>query len=75
MGMGNNSSHIRVPDCNSPFTKRERNWAELAFAKTSGIVTGYTTFTTVTAIGQLGTVPEVLHPQGPSFLLNSKVTN
>lgn len=58
--MGNNSSHVRVPDCNSPFKKRERNWVKLAFAKTSGIVTGDTTVTTVTAIGQLGTVPEVL---------------
>ena len=60
MGMENNSCHITVPDCNSPFKMRESNWAKLAFAKTSGIVTGDTTVTTVTAIGQLGTVPEVL---------------
>lgn len=67
--MGNNSSHIRVPDCNSPFKKRERSWVKLAFAKTSGIVTGDTTVTTVTAIGQLGTVPEVLaRAQFPSKL-------
>lgn len=32
--MGNNSSHFRVPDCNSPFKKRERNWVKLVFAKT-----------------------------------------
>lgn len=50
--MGNNSSHIRVPDCNSPFKNRERNWVKLAFAKTSGIVTGDATVTKVTAIGQ-----------------------
>ena len=56
--MGNNSSHIRVPDCNSPFKNRERNWIKLAFAKTSGIVTEDTTVTK--AIGQLGTVPEVI---------------
>lgn len=74
MAMGNNSSHIRVPDCNALFKKREINWAKLAFAKTSGIVTGDTTVTTVTAIGQLGTVPEVL-ARRPSFLLNSKVAN